>query len=297
MTEGVDPRYRDLDSWSASQAATAIWESQLAAVAAVGPALPAIALAVESAAERLLAGMGRIVYAGAGTSGRVAVQDGSELGPTFDWPSERIAFLIAGGSSALLHPSEGAEDDRDDGERQAMQATLGPADVLIAVAASGRTPFTLAVAQAARRQGALTIGVCNSPAAPLTSACELGITVDTGPELLAGSTRMKAGTAQKVVLNMISTQVMIRMGRVHESYMVEMRPLNDKLRRRAVEMVSQLARCTPETASNALERTGWSIKVAVLVAGGLEADEATRRLSLAGGNLRIALQGSEKSGR
>ncbi|TNC51233.1 N-acetylmuramic acid 6-phosphate etherase [Rubellimicrobium rubrum] len=296
MTEGVDPRYRDLDTWNASQTATAIWESQLAAVAAVGPALPDITLAVEAAAGRLSGGTGRIVYAGAGTSARVAVQDGSELGPTFDWPSERIAFLIAGGPSALLEPSEGAEDDRDDGARQAMQATLGPGDVLIAVAASGRTPFTLAVAQAARRQGTLTIGVCNSPGAPLTSACEFGITVDTGPELLAGSTRMKAGTAQKVVLNMISTQVMIRMGRVYESYMVEMRPLNDKLRQRAVEMVCQLARCTPGSASDALERTGWSIKAAVLVAGGLEADEATRRLTSASGNLRLALESSEDHG-
>ena len=289
MTESVDPRFQDLDAWSPGRVATAIWESQLAAVAAVGPALPQIARAVETAALRLTDGSGRLAYAGAGTSARIAVQDGSELPPTFDWPEQRILFLLAGGEQALLHAVEGAEDDRDDAVRQVATAALGLQDVLIAVAASGRTPFTLAALSAAREAGALTIGVSNAPEAALLVACEIPILVPTGAEVVAGSTRMKAGTAQKVVLNMISTGVMIRLGRVHSGLMVDMRPLNAKLRQRAAEMVARIAAVPPEAAQQALSLADNNVKRAVLVAKGLSPEEAVQRLSVTGGNLRAAL--------
>lgn len=289
MTEAVDPRFQDLDAWTPIQALSAIWETQLAAVAAIGPALPAVARAVEAAAERLAAGQGRLVYAGAGTSARVAVQDGSELPPTFGWPSSRVLFLTAGGEGALAQAVEGAEDDREDAARQVAAAGLGADDVLIGLAASGRTPFTLAAIEAARAAGALTLGLSNNPGAPILLAADHPILVETGPEVLAGSTRMKAGTAQKVVLNMISTEVMVRLGRVHAGLMVDMLPANAKLRTRAAEMVARLAGCPSEAAQAALERTGLRIKDAVLVAGGLSPDKAAERLAAAGGNLRRAL--------
>jgi N-acetylmuramic acid 6-phosphate etherase len=166
---------------------------------------------------------------------------------------------------------------------------LGPQDVLIALAASGRTPFTLAALSAAREAGALTIGVSNAPDAALLVACEIPILVPTGAEVVAGSTRMKAGTAQKVVLNMISTGVMIRLGRVHSGLMVDMRPLNAKLRQRAAEMVARIAAVPPEAAQQALSAADNNVKRAVLVAKGLSPEEAAQRLELTGGNLRAAL--------
>ena len=289
MTEAVDPRYRDLDAWTSLQAVTAIWEAQLAAVAAIGPALPAIASAVDAAANRLRDGAGRLAYAGAGTSARVAVQDGSELPPTFGWPEERILFLTAGGEGAMTQAVEGAEDDAEDARRQVTEARLGPHDVLVGLAASGRTPFTLAAIEAARAAGTLTIGMSNNAAAPILGASDHPILVETGSEVLAGSTRMKAGTAQKAVLNMVSTQVMVRLGRVHGGLMVDMRPVNDKLRARAAEMVAQITGCGPDAARTALELAGWRIKDAVLVAGGLSAGEAAQRLQAAGGRLRGVL--------
>jgi N-acetylmuramic acid 6-phosphate etherase len=268
-----------------------MWETQLAAVAAIGPALPAIAGAIEAGARRLSQGGGRLAYAGAGTSARVAVQDGSELPPTFGWPEARVLFLTAGGEGAMTQAVEGAEDDRADAERQVAGARLGPADVLIGLAASGRTPFTLAALGAARAAGALTVGMSNNAGAPILSASDHPILVETGPEVLAGSTRMKAGTAQKAVLNMISTGIMVRLGRVHAGLMVDMRPANAKLRVRAAEMVARIAGGTAEAAQAALLRTGWSIKEAVLVVRGASPEEAARRIRAAGGHLRRALEG------
>ena len=288
MTETVDPRFRDLDAWTTQEVARAIWEGQLAAVAAVGPALPMIARAVDAAAERLSKGSGRLVYAGAGTSARIAVQDGTELAPTFDWPEERTAFLIAGGPAALINSVEGAEDDAADARRQVAEAGLGPEDVLIGLAASGRTPFTLAALEAARSAGAYTIGVSNNASAALLTTCDAPMLAETGAEVVAGSTRMKAGTAQKVVLNMISTALMIRLGRVYRGLMVDMRPLNEKLRGRAVDMVARLSDCPPEAAAEALRSSAWNIKQAVLIAGGASPEEASRRLGDAHGNLRAA---------
>ena len=283
-TESADPRFSDLDAWPVVRAVEAMWEGQMEAIAAVQRALPQITQAAEAAAARL-GDAGRIVYAGAGTSGRIAVQDGAELGPTFGWPAERLLFAMAGGEVALINSVEGAEDDAADGA--ARMASLGPNDVLIGAAASGSTPFTLAAIKEARRRGALTIGLANNPGAPLLEAAELSVLLDTGSEVLAGSTRMKAGTAQKTALNLISTAVMIQLGRVYKGQMVDMQLSNAKLRRRAEKMVASLADCGEATAAAALAASGGRIKPAVLVAMGRS--EAEAMLAASGGNLRRAL--------
>lgn len=292
MTERADPRYRTIDRWDSLAALTAIWESQLAAVASVGPSLPALAAVVEAALPRLRA-QGRLVYAGAGTSIRVAVQDGTELGPTFDWPDDRTVYLIAGGPQALSVGIEGAEDDTDDARAQVARAGIRAQDVVLGVAASGRTPFTVATIEAARAAGALTVAIaCNRDTA-LMRAAEHAVLTETGSEVVAGSTRMKAGTAQKVVLNMISTQIMIGMGRVHEGQMVDMRAQNTKLRERACAMVMDIAGVSAAVAEDALARNGWRVKPAVLTAFGHDPEQARALLERAAGNLRAALaQGS-----
>lgn len=290
MTEFADPRYRQLDSWDSLTALRAVWESQMAAVASIGAALPAIADLVEAALPRLRAG-GRLVYAGAGTSIRIAVQDGTELGPTFNWPEARTLYLIAGGEAALSLGIEGAEDDAEDARVQVARGDIGRNDLVIGIAASGRTPFTIAAVEAARAAGALTVGIsCNRDAA-LLAAAEHAVTVETGAEVVAGSTRMKAGTAQKVVLNMISTQIMVRLGHVHDGLMVDMRPQNIKLRGRARDMVARIADVTPQAAMTALEASGWRVKPAVLVALGARPDEAEAALSETDGLLRPAIAG------
>src|SRR3954471_7999535 len=286
-TEQVDPRFADLDAWQLASAMEAMWEGQLAAVAAIGHALPAITAATE-AAKAALGDHGRIVYVGAGTSARVAVQDGAELMPTFAWPGERVHFIVAGGDSAFVTSIEGAEDDTDDAVKQIEAARLTPPDVVIDVAASGTTPFTIAALQQAGSSGAVTIGVANNPGTALLAAAKFPILIETGPELIAGSTRMKAGTAQKVVLNLISSGIMLRLGRVYRGMMVNMPPTNAKLRRRAEAMVSQIARCDPSQAARALEQAEGDIKTAALLALGLDRNDAESLLKDHDGNLRRA---------
>lgn len=287
-TEAVDPRFGGLDLWPDAQALDALFQSQRAALDAVGAALPALAAAVADAVPRLRAG-GRMIYAGAGTSARIAVQDGAELLPTFAWPQERAAFVIAGGETALLQAVENAEDDAAAGVARMAELSVGANDVVIALAASGATPFTVAAAEAARAAGVLTIGIANTPNAPLLRACERPILVDTGAEPIAGSTRFKAGTAQKVVLNLLSTLIMVRLGRVYRGLMVDMRASNEKLRRRAVRMVMTITGCAEEEARAALINADHDIKLAVLLRGGLDAEAARALLSTHQGNLRQAL--------
>ena len=284
VTEGCDPRYLALDEWPGPTAALALWEAQMAAVAAVGPALPAIAAAAEAAAVRLRI-QGRLIYCGAGTSGRIGVQDGAELPPTFDWPEQRLGLLIAGGQEALTRAVENAED-RVDLAAQDMEAQkIGAADVVIALAASGATPYALACLTIARRAGALTIGIANSPGAPLLAEAEHAILLDTGPEPVAGSTRLKAGTSQKIVLNLFSTTIMLRLGRVWRGQMVDMVARNAKLRSRAHRMVRLLTGCSEAAATDALLRAGGRTKVAILLVCGMSAEEAEERLAAAGGDL------------
>jgi N-acetylmuramic acid 6-phosphate etherase len=284
-TEERDFRFADLDGWSLTAAMEAMWEGQLAAVAAIGPALPAIAAATE-AAKAALGDHGRIVYVGAGTSGRVAVQDGAELMPTFAWPNERVRFVVAGGESAFVTSIEGAEDDTADAVDQIDAARLTPQDVVIAVAASGTTPFTVAALQQAGASGAVTIGIANNPGTALLTSARYPVLIETGRELIAGSTRMKAGTAQKIVLNLISTGIMLRLGRVYRGMMVNMPPTNAKLKRRAEAMVAQIAHCDPAQAAHALEQADGDIKTAALLALGLDKDQAETVLKECDGNLR-----------
>jgi N-acetylmuramic acid 6-phosphate etherase len=287
-TEDVDPRFADLDAWALASAMEAMWEGQLAAVAAIGRALPAITAAT-TAAEQALGDRGRLVYVGAGTSARVAVQDGAELTPTFAWPQERLRFIIAGGESAFAASVEGAEDDAVDAVRQIDEAGLSTRDVVIAVSASGTTPFTVAALQQAGAHHAVTIGVANNAGTPLLAAAKYPVLVETGRELIAGSTRMKAGTAQKAVLNLISTGIMLRLGRVYRGMMVNMPPTNAKLKRRAESMVARIAGCSEAKATGALEETQGDIKIAALVVLGYDKAEAERILLRHNGNLRRVL--------
>jgi N-acetylmuramic acid 6-phosphate etherase len=233
---------------------------------------------------------GRIVYVGAGTSGRIGVQDGAELTPTYDWPEDRLVFAMAGGLDALVRSSEGAEDNEATGTKAMMEAKIGTNDVVIGVAASGTTPFTIGALRAATAAGAVTIAVANNPGAPLFETARHRILVDTGSEVVAGSTRMNAGTAQKIVLNLFSTAVMVKLGRVYRGMMVDMRARNAKLRRRAQAMVSKIARCTESDAARHLEDAKGDVKTAVLIGLGLGHSEAVQLLKRNGGNLRAAIK-------
>lgn len=287
-TESIDPRFVDLDGKPLTDVMDAIWESQIDALGAVKSALSQITKATGAAAEAL-GNDGRIIYAGAGTSIRVAVQDGSELPPTFNWPFERIGFVIAGGERALIESREGCEDNGEDAIFQIDNLNLTKSDVVIGIAASGTTPFTVAAIKRATDQGAVTIGIANNTDTPLLKKAAYTVLLDTGSELIAGSTRMKAGTAQKIVLNMISTGIMMQLGRVYRGMMVDMRASNAKLANRAVNMVVQITGCDAKKAAAAVKKSGGDVKIASLIALGLNQKSACDLLVKSNGNLRIAL--------
>jgi len=291
-TEQISPRYAELDSWSAVEMIAAMYEGQLAAAAAVRGALGAIAVAVETAVPALQRG-GRIVYAGAGTSARIAVQDGTELPPTYNWPTERLVFVIAGGLDAVVRSAEGAEDNEVAGAQAMADAKIDSNDVVIGVAASGATPFTIGALRAASASGAVTIAIANNPDAPLFEVAHHRILADTGSEVIAGSTRMNAGTAQKIVLNLFSTAVMVKMGRVYRGLMVDMRARNTKLRRRAEVIVSEIVRCKEADATRYLEQADGDLKTAVLLGFGLTPSKAAQLLQRHGGNLRSAINAAK----
>ena len=293
-TEDIDPAFADLDLWDTSTALERLHSGQMAAVAAVGPALPALAAAVDAAAQRLGGGEGRLVYAGAGTSARIAVQDGAELLPTFGWPSDRVAFVVAGGEDALLRPVENAEDGEAPAAGRIRELSVGAKDVVVAVAASGETPFTVAALKAGKAAGALTVGIASNAGTTLINASDHAILLATGAEPVAGSTRMKAGTAQKVALNLFSTMVMVRLGRVYRGQMVDMIATNEKLRLRAVRMVAWLDGCSEADAARALADAGGDVKVGVLVRRDLDAASARALLHKHDGRLRDAVAELEK---
>lgn len=288
-TESIDPRYADIDSWPTEDAIAAMIGGQRRAIDALEAQIAALSRAAEAAAARLGASDGRLIYVGAGTSGRVAVQDGVELTPTFGWPGTRLSYLLAGGLGALTESKEGAEDDRAAAAEGVASLATGPADVVVAVAASGRTPFTMSAVEAARARGALTIGLANNPGAPLLAAAEHPILLDTGSEIISGSTRMNAGTAQKAALNILSTAIMLRLGKVYRGQMVDMIISNIKLRQRAITMIRLLAGCGEEQATAALAAANDRIALAVLVAMGQCLAEAQAALARHGGILRDAI--------
>lgn len=287
-TEEVDPRFADLDAWPPASAMEAMWEGQLAAVASVGRALPAITAAT-NAAKEALGDRGRMIYVGAGTSGRVAIQDGAELKPTFGWPEARLHFIIAGGETAFVASVEGAEDDAAEAVRLIDAARLSENDVVIALSASGTTPFTEAALREAGTRSAVTIGIANNPGTALLTSAKYPVLIETGRELIAGSTRMKAGTAQKVVLNLISTGIMLGLGCVYRGMMVNMQLTNAKLKRRAEAMVCRIAGCGETEAARALEQAAGNIKTAVLLTLGYDRAQAERILARHKGNLRYVL--------
>ncbi len=293
-TEGLSRRFAGLDEWPTLDVLKALHEGQLAAVAAVTSALPALAGAVEAAAALLGRGKGRLIYAGAGTSARISVQDAAELPPTFGWPQARIDFAVAGGHEVLWCAIEGAEDSVEDARSRVRHLEVGELDVMIGVAASGTTPYTVAALAEGRRRGALTVAIANNAGAPLLAASEHPILVETGEEVIGGSTRMKAGTAQKIVLNLFSTAVMVRLGRVYKGMMVDFRATNAKLRRRSETMVAKIANCDAARAREALIEAEGEVKLAALVALGISRDEAKARLAHHGGNLRLALRERRK---
>jgi N-acetylmuramic acid 6-phosphate etherase len=290
-TEAGLARYRDAETWPAEEALAAMLDSQGMALFAVRQAIPALAAAVAAAAARLRDGTGRLVYAGAGASGRLAVQDGVELHPTFGWPHERLVTLVAGGDAALTRSVEGAEDDAAAGRLAVAAVRLGPADVVLAVAASGGTPWTCAVQAAARQTGALTAGLANNAGSRLLLEAEHPVLLATGPEFLPGSTRMAAGTAQKVALNLFSTRLMTELGRVYRGLMINVVASNAKLVARAHRIVAALTGATEAVAANAYAAADGDIGLAVLMLDGLGRMAAQARLDAAGGDLRRARDG------
>ncbi len=288
-TESADPRFAEIDDWPTEAAVTAMLDGQAQAIAAIRDQVPLIARASEAAAARLMRG-GRLIYVGAGTSGRIAVQDGVELKPTYGWPSDRLGFVIAGGMAALSESAEGAEDNADDARAQLAALDITADDVVIGVAASGRTRFTIGGVAMARTLGALTISVANNLGTPLLDAADYNIVADTGSEVIAGSTRMAAGTAQKAILNLFSTATMLRCGRVYRGLMVDMVISNEKLLHRAHDMVEALTDCTAEVAVAAVKTADGNIKKAVLIAMGLGVSDATDALGANGDNLRTVIE-------
>jgi len=294
-TERPSPRYSDIDVREPSDIVEAMIEGQFTAVAAVRAARYELVRAALAARTRLQSG-GRLVYVGAGTSGRLAVQDGAELIPTFSWPQDRLLLLIAGGKEALLRSVEGAEDAVDQAIRLVQRHTINFKDVLIAVAASGTTPFTVSCLREAKRRGALTIGITNNRDTPILEEADYPIWLDTGAEPIAGSTRMKAGTAQRITLNVFSSLVMILLGRVYDGLMVDLQAGNQKLVRRSERILIRLSGCSSEQACEALRQVNGNVKLAVLVLHGCDLKDAKSILDRAGGQLRAALAAIGKSG-
>jgi N-acetylmuramic acid 6-phosphate etherase len=289
-TEAMSPRSRGLDAWSDADILDALWEGQARGIAVLRPALPSIAAAAQAIAARIEAA-GRIVYAGAGSSGRYAALDGMELGATFGWPDERVAFVLAEGPLLAPGAARGQrEDDTDAARARIGELGLGVSDVLISVAASGRTPFTLAAAEAARAPGALVVAIANNPDAPLFRHADHSILLKTGAEVIAGSTRMSAGTAQKAALALLSTLAMTRLGHVHDGLMVSLRADCAKLSDRAARIAAEIAGSSQGAAAEALAACGGRIKPAVLVLRGADSARAEELLAEAGGNLRVALR-------
>ena len=293
-TELIDCRFAEIDQWPTISAVEAMLEGHMAALAAIRSQSEMIAAAADAAAIRLGAS-GRLIYAGAGTSGRIAVQDGVELYPTFNWPRSRLVFLMAGGLAALVESAEGAEDEAEEGERQVSTNQVGANDVVIGVAASGSTPFTVAVIRAAKERGALTVGLSNNIGSQLEAQAEFGICVQTGSEVIAGSTRMKAGTAQKVVLNTLSTAMMLRRGLVVNGMMVNLRISNEKLLARGHAMIRTLAGVDQIAAEHALEEADRRVLPAVLIALGADRNEADRLITANNGNPRAAITAMQNS--
>jgi len=287
-TEEASEDYRGIDTWSAVAIVAAIAAAQREAVAAVAAIAAEIAAAGEAIAGCLASG-GRLVYMGAGSSGLIAQLDALEMPGTFGIPADRVPVLLAGGRQALGAIPLAAEDDDAAGAADLDALAVGPKDCLLVVSASGRTPYAVGGLRRARSLGALTVGMAGNAGTPLLTEADHGLLLATPPEIIAGSTRMNAGTAQKCALNMLSTLVGIRLGHVHDGLMVNMEVENAKLRRRAERIVADAASVGPDEAAAALDEASNQVKLAILIATGFGRDEAAGHLAAAGGKLRTAL--------
>ncbi|MBV8600574.1 MAG: N-acetylmuramic acid 6-phosphate etherase [Candidatus Eremiobacteraeota bacterium] len=288
-TETVDEATRGLDRLSTPELVATLTRAQSRALAAVEAATPQIARAVDEIAKRLEAG-GTLHYVGAGTSGRLGALDAAEAPPTFGTPPSLVRAHIAGGPQAFSTAVEGAEDDRIAAAHD-LAAHLRHGDVVVGISASGGPPYVVAALELARAAGAFAIAVTSVPESPLSRAAHLTILLETGPEPLAGSTRLVAGTAQKLVLNALSTATMVRLGKVYDNLMVDLIATNEKLRRRALRLVKELTGAPESAARDALASAGGSVKVAVvMLRQGLDARKAADALAAHGGSLRAALE-------
>ena len=291
LTEQANPASAAIDTLSTEAALRIINAEDQKVAQAVQQEIPSIARAVDAITGALQKG-GRLFYIGAGTSGRLGVLDASEIPPTYGASAEMVQGIMAGGEAALSRATETTEDDPAIGVRDLLARGFREGDVLVGLAASGRTPYVLGAVAEARRMGAVTIGICCVPDAELSRAVDIPIAPLVGAEIIAGSTRMKAGTAQKLVLNMISTTTFIRLGYVYGNLMVNVQPKNHKLVERARRIIAQAANVAYERGAELLDASGGSVRVAIVMArAGVEREEAERRLAACGGRIALALSG------
>jgi N-acetylmuramic acid 6-phosphate etherase len=278
-----------LDQYPTGELVSVLVDDQINAVNAVRAAAPSIAAAVDAALPRVEAG-GRLIYVGAGTSGRLGVLDSVELYPTFSWPHGQAVALLAGGTEAMFVAVEGAEDDDVQGAADLKAVKVGKNDVVLGIAASGTTPYVLGALRAAREAGALTIGFANNPGAPVAGEAEIGITLDTGSEVISGSTRLKAGTSQKIALNTFSSALMVRLNKVYGNLMVDLKATNAKLVRRAIRLTTFATGADEAAAREVLEQCGFHVKVAIVaLSKNTSVEQARALLDSSRGSVRAAL--------
>lgn len=289
LTEQAHPASTELDSLTTPELVELFCQNDLEPQRAVAEAATALAAAIDAISDRLARG-GRLFYLGAGTSGRLGVLDAAECPPTFCSPPELVQGILAGGAPALLRSSEGLEDRREAGRQDLEARGFTTADALVGIAAGGTTPYVLGGLEHARGLGALAIAMACVPSEQAAMPCDIDIRLLTGPELLTGSTRLKAGTATKMALNILSTGVMVRLGKVHGNRMVDVAVTNAKLEDRALRILEDLGDVPRSEGRSLLERSGGSVKLALLMASrGLDVAEARQRLEHCGGQLRLAL--------
>lgn len=291
LSEQRNPNTRHIDALSSLEVVTLLNHEDKQVAFAVEKNLPQIAQAVEHIVAAFQSG-GRLVYMGAGTSGRLGVLDASECPPTFGVPSSMVVGLIAGGETALRNAVEGAEDNREAGEQDLRHIHFSRKDVLVGIAASGRTPYVIGGLQYAKQLGATTISLVSNPNAVMSDIADIAITTAVGPEALTGSSRLKSGTAQKMVLNMLTTAAMIRLGKCYQNLMVDVQATNQKLKARAIRIVMQATECDQPTAEQTLFTTHGNAKLAIMMLlSGLDKDQAEAVLTQNKGRLQDALAG------
>ena len=288
-TETPSANHTQLDEYPTDQLVLTFIDDQINAVNAVRAASAQIAAAV-AAATPLIARGGRLVYVGAGTSGRLGLLDSVELYPTFSWPKDRVVALLAGGRQAMFEAVEGAEDSREQGAADIAALNLSALDVVLLLAASGATPYVLGALQEARLSGALTVGFANNPNAPVTMQADHGVTLDTGPEVISGSTRLKAGTSQKIALNTFSSALMVRLNKVYGNLMVDVKPTNAKLYKRCINLTVHATGASEAVARQTLEACDYQVKVAIVaIKKDVSVEQAQQLLADTSGSVRKAI--------